>query len=240
MSELKLAIETLVEARRKELGLSKAELLHRVGYRKLHKGFRRLELVYRGEFEGAGNFIARLPQAIEVPVNEVNAAIIHSEKTLADPDWPRRDAEEKQAALAEHQAALARYAEIVAGTSISIPFAMASIIGIVRQTELGIILRRRSFVQGLSVAAVAAAFPAAVAAANSNLVLRSRSLKIGSPEYEAGFRAYMRSKYTTPPTSMGDSMGRAHNSRKEFNKIHRDILVPADPGPGFAHGNFKW
>ena len=77
-------------------------------------------------------------------------------------------------------------------------------------------------------------------AANSIATVRLRGLKIASPEYEAGFRAYMRSKYTTPATGMLDCMGRAHHSRKEFNEIHRDILEPADPEPGFAHGDFKW
>ena len=234
MSKIILPIETLIEGRIKELGLLQGELTRRIGQRKPPWIYQRLEQIYSGNFEGVADFIPRLSAAIELPLHQIEAAIAHSQATLVEADRQRREAETQQ-----QQAALASYAEIVAGTSIRIPLAMESIIGIARQTKLGVVLRRRSVVQGLSLAAAAAAFPAAVAA-NSIATVRLRGLKIGSPEYEAGFRAYVRSKYTTRATGMLDHMGRMHAARKEFNEIHRDILEPADPKPGFAHGNFKW
>ena len=232
---LVLAIETFVEARRKELRLSKAELVHRAGCRNISKGMKRLEQLYSGDFRTAQGLISGLPAAIEVPFCQIESAIIESKNRVAEDERLRRVAEARK-----EQAALAFYAKIIAGTSISIPFAVASIIGSARLANSGYKAGRRTFLQGLGLVAAAAAFPSALAA-NSLVTLRLKGLKIGSPEYEAGLRAYRESK--RPPNGFQGMMAHwrwAHNCQKEFNEMHRDILTPADPGPGFAHGNFKW
>lgn len=235
MSKIILPIETLIEGRIKELGLLQGELNRRIDQRKPPWNYERFEQIYSGNFVGVAEFLARLSAAIELPLQQIEAAIAQSRVALVAADRQRRAAEKRK-----DQAALASYMAIVAGTSIRIPAAMVPVIGTAQLTAPCNLLRRRSFLQGLSLAAAAAAFQAPVIA-NSIAPMRLRKLKIGSPEYEAGFRAYRQSNI--PPDGfrcMSHFMSWVNRQRKQFNELHRDILTPADPPPGFAHGNFRW
>ncbi|MFZ1884673.1 MAG: hypothetical protein WAU53_13990 [Rhodoplanes sp.] len=48
-----MPIAEFVERRRWEIGLGKADVVRRCGYRNLSKGLRRLDTLFAGEFEGA-------------------------------------------------------------------------------------------------------------------------------------------------------------------------------------------
>lgn len=235
MSKIILPIETLIERRIKELGLLQGELNCRIGQLKPLWNYQRFEQIYSGNFEGVAEFLTRLSAAIDLPLQQIEEAIAQSRVALVEADRQRREAEKRK-----ERAALASYLAIVAGTSIRIPAATLPLIGTAQLTAPCNLLRRRSFLQGLSIAAAAAALPAPVLA-NSIAPVRLRKLKIGSPEYEAGFRVYKESN--RPPDGfrgMSHFMGWVHGQRKEFNELHRNILTPADPPPGFAHGNFRW
>jgi hypothetical protein len=72
-----LPIAEFVERRRREIGLGKADVVRRCGYRNLSKGLRRLDALYAGEVNGVAPaaIIRRLPEALEVDQETVDAVV---------------------------------------------------------------------------------------------------------------------------------------------------------------------
>ena len=68
-------IQTLVEDRRKELGLRKQDVVHRAGFKNLSKGCRRYDELLAGELHTARGLINRLPAALELPAETVTEAV---------------------------------------------------------------------------------------------------------------------------------------------------------------------
>ena len=68
MTRTDLPLSILIRKRCQDLGLSRSELVLRCGYKNISKGLRRLDQVYVGEFERAGALLARLPDALDLPL----------------------------------------------------------------------------------------------------------------------------------------------------------------------------
>lgn len=66
-------IESLIRSRLDELGLTEAEFLHRLGYRKMHTGRQHLKQLYFGDHTRR-TLIQRLPEALELPPTVVRTA----------------------------------------------------------------------------------------------------------------------------------------------------------------------
>jgi hypothetical protein len=66
-----LAIEALILDRSKALGLSRADLVRRAGYRNVAKGLRRLAELCAGEMKATASLIVGLPAALELPTTDV-------------------------------------------------------------------------------------------------------------------------------------------------------------------------
>jgi hypothetical protein len=80
-----LPIEELVERRRREINLSKADVVRRCGHKNVSKGLRRLGALYAGEFEHAAGteIISRLPEALEID-QETIQAVVSTTKQIVD------------------------------------------------------------------------------------------------------------------------------------------------------------
>jgi hypothetical protein len=72
-----LPIAEFVERRRREIGLGKADVVRRCGYRNLSKGLRRLDALYAGDVEGVAPaaIIRRLSEALKVDQETVDAIV---------------------------------------------------------------------------------------------------------------------------------------------------------------------
>lgn len=77
-----LPIRLLLETRCKELRLSHAALVSRLGYKNKAKGLRRLDQILVGDFKTLIVIIQHLPEALEVPVEIVNQAVDDTKKQL--------------------------------------------------------------------------------------------------------------------------------------------------------------
>jgi hypothetical protein len=75
MTKIDLPIATLIERRRRELGLRRSEVAARCGYKNLSKGLRRLEQVLSGDLERADTLLRALPNALNLPPDVVQGAI---------------------------------------------------------------------------------------------------------------------------------------------------------------------
>jgi hypothetical protein len=75
-------IERLVEERRRALGLTRQDIVHRAGYRNIAKGLRRLDELLAGEWRKAQGLIARLSVALDVPAPRVNAAVAETDRQM--------------------------------------------------------------------------------------------------------------------------------------------------------------
>ncbi len=118
MSDQQLPIQTLVFSRCEELGLRRAELIRRCGYKNVSKGLRRLEQLCRGDFTGCAGLIGSLPSALNVPVDVVTGAF---------EDTQRQIHEAKEAAW---RAAFVPHAVIMTERSFPQPLHIAAILGI--------------------------------------------------------------------------------------------------------------
>jgi hypothetical protein len=58
-----------------ELGLSRGELVKRLGYKNIAKGIRRIDVLCEGDLEGTKQFLDVLPQALETSAETVKRAI---------------------------------------------------------------------------------------------------------------------------------------------------------------------
>jgi hypothetical protein len=120
MSETRqtLAIESLVRRRCMELGLSQPELTRCCGYKNISKGLRRLDQLYWGDFKSSAGLIAKLPAALDVPVDVIKKAV---EET------PRFLHESEEAAW---RAAFTPHAVILAERERPQPLFVAALIGV--------------------------------------------------------------------------------------------------------------
>lgn len=75
-------IRILIETRRRALGLSKSDLVRRLGYRNIDKGLRRLHLVCDGRFEHAEGLLRALPDALELDPVVAEAAVAETLEQL--------------------------------------------------------------------------------------------------------------------------------------------------------------
>jgi hypothetical protein len=77
----------MIRRRLRELGLNRADLARRLGYKNAGKGCRRLEQIYDGDLARLGPLLAKLPAALELPPDDVAAAI---EETRQQAEAERR------------------------------------------------------------------------------------------------------------------------------------------------------
>jgi hypothetical protein len=73
-------IQRLIENRCLALGLSRLHLIRRAGYENTAKGLRRLDELLAGELRTTRGLIERLPAALDVPTEIVNAAISETDR----------------------------------------------------------------------------------------------------------------------------------------------------------------
>jgi hypothetical protein len=75
-------IQQLIEDRCQYLGLSRRHLIRRAGYENTAKGLRRLDELLAGELRTTQGLIERLPAALDVPAETVNAAVSETEQQI--------------------------------------------------------------------------------------------------------------------------------------------------------------
>ncbi|MEH6727652.1 MAG: hypothetical protein V7703_15965 [Hyphomicrobiales bacterium] len=71
----KNSISKIIRDRLDVLGLSRRQLVQRLGYSNINKGFRRLEAILDGDRRTARNFAVKLSSALEVDIAEIETAI---------------------------------------------------------------------------------------------------------------------------------------------------------------------
>jgi hypothetical protein len=77
-----LAIAALIRSRMTELGLSRGELVKRLGYKNIAKGIRRIEALGEGDIEGMKQFLDLLPQALVTSAETVKRALHQTVREL--------------------------------------------------------------------------------------------------------------------------------------------------------------
>jgi hypothetical protein len=83
-------IGTLISARRRELGMSPAELVRRAGYKRINSGLRRLNALCLGDLSGKTQFlVGGLPGALEFSPDRMNEAIVATAYQLAEAECAR-------------------------------------------------------------------------------------------------------------------------------------------------------
>lgn len=70
-----LSIQDLIDARSRELGLRRSELVRRCGYNNISKGHRMLDELYAGDLQKATSLLAGLPVALELSPEIVRRAL---------------------------------------------------------------------------------------------------------------------------------------------------------------------
>jgi hypothetical protein len=86
-------IGSLIARRQRELGISKGELVRRIGFKNAGKESRRLEALRQGDL--TNKFVLdALPAALDVPADEVNVAIRATADQLAEEQRLRLEEEE--------------------------------------------------------------------------------------------------------------------------------------------------
>jgi len=83
------SIEDLLEQRMAELGLREVDLVHRMGYRNVSKGLRRVRDVRRGNYTVAKKVIPQLALGLDLPRAEVKQALDHSIRRAIEEDLER-------------------------------------------------------------------------------------------------------------------------------------------------------
>jgi hypothetical protein len=78
-------IHTLIENRRKMLGIRRSELVRRCGFRNISKGLRRVENACHGDLDSpsAKTILAALPAALELEASEVEKAVEETADIIA-------------------------------------------------------------------------------------------------------------------------------------------------------------
>lgn len=100
MSEIsstqQLAIARLIEARARKLGMSRADLVRRAGYRNVAKGIRRLDELCNGNAASAKSLVEGLPEALDLPPDLVAQALEKTASELKERErvsWERAELE---------------------------------------------------------------------------------------------------------------------------------------------------
>jgi hypothetical protein len=83
MSVGETAISSLINTRTQELGISRAEIVGRCGFKNIAKGLRRLDEVCAGNVDRAGLRLAKLPDALRFEPQVVEAAILATRQVQA-------------------------------------------------------------------------------------------------------------------------------------------------------------
>jgi hypothetical protein len=91
-----LPLGKLISTRRRELGVTTAEIARRVGYRNIGKGVRRIDELCQGDFRAAPFIVGALPRALELPEDDVKRAIQATEDELDARDRARIEEEEQR------------------------------------------------------------------------------------------------------------------------------------------------
>lgn len=126
-----LALATLIAARCRELGLTRAQLVRRAGYKNVAKGTRRLEELLAGDLDTSKSPIQGLPVALELPVDLISRTV---EETRQQIEQIRlRAAEEQEAAW---RASFEPHAIILTERSRPEPIFVAALIGVERLLRL--------------------------------------------------------------------------------------------------------
>jgi hypothetical protein len=89
----------LVEARRRELALSRAAVVRDAGYKNIDKGIRRLDELLDGDLEKTKSLLAGVPAALDLPLQAIVEAVERSKSQLE-----RREREARAQAEAEWRA----------------------------------------------------------------------------------------------------------------------------------------
>ena len=79
-----LAIVALILERSAALGLSRAHLVRRAGFKNVAKGLRRLDQLCAGELKATVSLIAGLPAALELPLEVIAGAVRQTEQQIAE------------------------------------------------------------------------------------------------------------------------------------------------------------
>ena len=90
-----LAIAALIRSRMTELGLSRGELVKRLGYKNVAKGIRRIDVLCAGDIEGTKHFLDVLPQALELSEETVKRALDQTVRELELAEQQEADARDK-------------------------------------------------------------------------------------------------------------------------------------------------
>jgi hypothetical protein len=91
-----LPLGKLISTRRRELGITTAEIARRVGYRNIGKGIRRINELCQGDFRAAGFIVGALPRALELPEDDVRRAIQATKDELDARERARIEEEEQR------------------------------------------------------------------------------------------------------------------------------------------------
>jgi hypothetical protein len=95
MTAPQLTIETLIVDRCHALGLSRADVVRRAGFKNAPKGLRRFDELCAGQLKATASLIAGLPAALELPTKVVDDAM---RQTVQQLDEAARLAEEEREA----------------------------------------------------------------------------------------------------------------------------------------------
>ncbi|MEW5965266.1 MAG: hypothetical protein AB1749_17105 [Pseudomonadota bacterium] len=120
MPKLALAITELVDRRRRELGLTPADLIRNCGYRNVAKGLRRLAQLRSGDLAAAAGLIERLPAALDLALQDLDDAVARTRR------------QQSEAADAAWRATFAPHAIILTERSVPQPIFVAALIGVDR------------------------------------------------------------------------------------------------------------
>src|SRR3984893_9075380 len=120
-----LAIAALIQSRMTELGLSRSELVKRLGYKNLAKGIRRIDVLCDGDIEGTKQFLDVLPQALETSAENVKRALDQTVRELESAE--RQEAEAREKIWREN---FCPHAIILTERSVPSPIFVAAMIGV--------------------------------------------------------------------------------------------------------------
>jgi hypothetical protein len=124
---IKLAIEELIDRRSRELGLRPIDLIRRTTCRNEAKGLRRLSALRSGDLASCKDLIVSLPQALDVPIETVEAVISENKRQLIELDEQRRAGEE-----AAWRASFRPHAIILTDRTVPQPIFVAALVGVNR------------------------------------------------------------------------------------------------------------
>ncbi len=122
----RFAIGGLVSNRCRELGLDRAGLIRRTGYKNVAKGLRRLDDLFAGELERTNDLIRALPDALHIPGHADETAVAETRHQIKE--YAFRIAQEEEAAW---RAAFVPHAVILTDRTRP-PIFVAALIGVER------------------------------------------------------------------------------------------------------------